>query len=195
MTYQVKCVCGKPYPWKRERAVKRARCSCGNIISFPVQMEPVEQDAAIDWEAVEASGQLSVPTPITPPARSSPVKMPAMTRVATGSEGPPLLTKLGVLAAGLAALGFFAIWPMAQVLRGEASIQISFKGIILGAMMTMVGLNLTLLGNKGIPWKKTPDQALTSMQKVVVLVTVVAAMVLCGLIWLFFNQHGYEVKF
>jgi hypothetical protein len=79
--------------------------------------------------------------------------------------------------------------------RPDPLYQISFKGIILGAMMTMVGLNLTLLGSKGIPWKKTPEQAFTPLQKGAVLATVVAALALSGLIWLFFNQHGYEVKF
>jgi hypothetical protein len=84
---------------------------------------------------------------------------------------------------------------MYQVLQGAQSIHIAFKGIILGAMMTMAGLNLVLLGDKGIPWKKTPDQPLTTLQKVAVVVTCLAALLLTGAVWLFFHQHGYAMKF
>lgn len=111
------------------------------------------------------------------------------------SDGPSFLVKAGVLAGGVAALGVFAFWPMCQAMQGEPTVNITFKGVILGAMVTMVGLNLVLLGDKGIPWKKTGDQPLTAFQKAAIGVTVGAALALTGLVWFFFNQYGYSMRF
>ncbi len=108
---------------------------------------------------------------------------------------PSLLIKLAVLAGGLAALTFFAFWPMYQVLQNQPTVHVTFKGVILGAMLTMAGLNLLLLGDKGIPWKKTPEQPLTTFQKAAVAATVIAALLITGLVWLYFNQHGYSMGF
>jgi len=108
---------------------------------------------------------------------------------------PSLLIKLAVFAGGLAALAFFAIWPMYQVLKNEPTVHVTFKGVIFGAMLTMAGLNLILLGDKGIPWKKKPEDPLTGFQKAAVAATVIAALLVTGLVWLFFNQHGYTMGF
>ena len=54
---------------------------------------------------------------------------------------------------------------------------------------------VALFGNKGIPWKKTADQPLTGFQKTVIAATVVGSLAITGLVWLFFRQHGYDLKF
>ena len=149
MLDHVACTCGKKYKWKPNLAGKQARCSCGNHISFPSETP----DAEIPMESVPTPLRNSKSNPVTSPATPSPV------------EEPPLLTKIGVFAAGLATLGYFAVWPIFQVMHEEPSIQISFKGILLGTMLTMIGLNLLILGSKGIPWKKTEDQPLTRSEE------------------------------
>ena len=39
----IKCSCGKEYSWTPERAGKRAKCKCGNVVSFP-KADPDDAD-------------------------------------------------------------------------------------------------------------------------------------------------------
>lgn len=113
----------------------------------------------------------------------------------TDNRAPSLLTKLGVLAGGLACLGFFAAWPVYRLSHGEESVSISFKGILLGAILTTAGLSLLLFGEKGIPWKKSKDQPVTGFQRLVIVLTMLAALALTAGVWFFLRQQGYEIKF
>lgn len=181
MSSNVVCECGRTYSWKPTLAGKRARCKCGATVQFDAHPTLTVEQSDVQSEAAEAP-------PIPPPVHAAPVP-------AAASGLPSIWIRLGILAGGLALLGYFAIWPMMQVLRGVASINITFKGIILASMLTMVGLNLVLLGEKGIPWKRDQSQPLTSLQKISIAATAIAALAVVGLVWLFFNQHGYEIKF
>ena len=110
----------------------------------------------------------------------------------SGGPTPSFLRKLGILAMGVAALAFFAAWPMYQVAHGERQVTVSLAGIALGAMLTVVGLNLLLLGDRGIPWKKTKDQPLTPFQRLIVAATVIAGLALVAFVYYFLQQHGYR---
>src|SRR5258708_7008545 len=100
--------------------------------------------------------------------------------------GPPLLVKLGVLLGGLAILGFGAVRPMYLVAQHEGSVSVSFKLIFLGAMMAMAGLNLTVMGEHAMPWKKRPEDPVTRPQMVGIVVAVGAALAVVGGVWWFF---------
>ena len=108
---------------------------------------------------------------------------------------PLPVKKIAALVLGLGALGLFAFWPMYQVTQGAEKVSISFKGIVLGAMITAAALNTLLLGNAGIPWKKVPGQTLTPIQRTGIYATVLAALLMVGLVWWFFSMHGYSMKF
>ena len=132
-----------------------------------------------------------------PPRTSSPPRAPPVPPVppAPATAPPSILAKVGILAGGLVALALFAVWPMYQVSQREASVSISFKGILLGAMLTVLGLNLVFLGDKGLPLKKPKEQPLTGVQKGVLAVTLLAGLGLTALVWLYFKSQGYTVKF
>lgn len=181
MSSNIVCECGRTYSWKPTLAGKRARCKCGATLQF--EFEP---NAAVEQTDLQSHAAEAPPFPAPIHAAPTPTANSAL---------PSIWIRLGILAGGLALLGYFAVWPMMQVLRGAVSINITFKGIILASMLTMVGLNLVLLGEKGIPWKRDQSQPLSSLQKISIAVTAIAALVVVGLVWLFFNQHGYEIKF
>jgi hypothetical protein len=116
------------------------------------------------------------------------LKMPA-------SQQPknPVLVGVASLVLGLIVLGIFAFWPMYQVTQHADGITIYFKGILLGAFLTMFALNLVVLKGKGIPWKRDRSVPLTRLQISATIITCIAAMAVAGGVWLFFQQHGYQL--
>jgi len=70
-TARVACgKCKRTYSWKPERAGKKARCQCGNIIAMPLhppgakEAEPVDDLYALSELAAEADKAVVNPTPI-----------------------------------------------------------------------------------------------------------------------------------
>jgi hypothetical protein len=111
------------------------------------------------------------------------------------SQQPKNLLLIGIasLVLGVLVLGFFAVWPMYQVTQHANGITIYFKGILLGAFLTVFAINLVLLKGKGIPWKRNPGIPLTRLQIGATIISCIAAMLVAGLVWLFFYQHGYQL--
>jgi hypothetical protein len=114
---------------------------------------------------------------------------------AVAKTGPTLIQRVGVLALGTAMSAWFVARPMYQVLQGLPTIHVNMKMVALSIMVLAMALNIVFLGDKGIPWKKRPDRPATRMQTVTVIVTVIIALAGTGLVWLFFNQHGYHLTF
>lgn len=108
---------------------------------------------------------------------------------------PPFLKGLGFLVVGLILLGISAFRPMYQVTQGQREIFLSLKLVLCAAMLTVVGAVYTVLGDKGLPWKKTKEQPVTSFQKATIWASMAAALAIVGGVWLFFKQHGYEMHF
>jgi hypothetical protein len=52
MAAKIKCVCGKEYSWKPQFAGKRAKCKCGQVISFPATDPEAAAEAQEFDEAV-----------------------------------------------------------------------------------------------------------------------------------------------
>ena len=85
---KVTCACGKQYAWKPELAGKRAKCKCGNVVSFPAQ-RPGED------EAPEGFGDMDE-IPMAPP----PPPPPMAGGGAPPPPPPPVAGTRGTIARG-----------------------------------------------------------------------------------------------
>jgi hypothetical protein len=159
----------------------------GGPICWPCQNE---RDSPLELAATEPTTQ--------PAVRSAPVPSRAPSGPATvignSGAGVPMLKKIGTLAMALGLFGYCAIWPMYQVTERVPKITIWFKGIILGGMLLPISLISLIFGDSGFRWKKTRKQPLRPREVIVIGIAVAAGLGLVGLVYYFFDSHGYKIN-
>jgi len=102
---KVTCACGKQYTWKPELAGKRAKCKCGNVVSFPAQ-RPGDEDAPEGFGDMDEIPMAPPPPP--PPMAGAGAPPPPPTR---GTMSRGTMPKSGGAAA--ASTGFTWNWKAA----------------------------------------------------------------------------------
>ena len=77
----------------------------------------------------------------------------------TAESEKTLLKVLGVAALGVAAVGFFDLWPMYEAAKGEPSFSITIKGMALGWFILVFSIPAALPTHMtGLSWgKPTPE--------------------------------------